>query len=95
MAPPAGSATPSGDPWGTGPVGNVLDPRTAVFCTGLLPTLAQSGFSPHPGTTLLVLIHTALTLVRLGGYVLVPAKARASSRSLPCDAPRTASQLSS
>ncbi|KAF3469954.1 LysE family translocator [Streptomyces sp. Tu 3180] len=70
-------AAPSGDPWRTGLVSSVLDRRTAVFCTGLPPTLAPSGFSPHPGMTLLVPVRTVLTLVWFGGYVLVLAKARA------------------
>nr|WP_324605928.1 LysE family transporter [Streptomyces sp. NRRL S-813] len=78
---PAASAAnvppPSGNPWRTGLVGNVFNPKIAVFYTGLLPTLAPSGLSPHLGMTLLILIHAALTLVWLGGYVLVPAKARA------------------
>jgi threonine/homoserine/homoserine lactone efflux protein len=78
VTPVAGPAAPSGDPWRTGLVSNVLDPKIAIFYTGLLPTLAPSGLSPHLGMTLLVLIHTALTLVWLGGYVLVPARARAS-----------------
>jgi threonine/homoserine/homoserine lactone efflux protein len=77
VTPVAGPAAPSGDPWRTGLVSNVLDPKIAIFYTGLLPTLAPSGLSPHLGMTLLVLIHTALTLVWLGGYVLVPARARA------------------
>lgn len=69
--------SPPGNPWRTGLVSNVFNPKIAVFYTGLLPTLAPSGFSPHGGMTLLVLIHAALTLVWLGGYVLVLAKARA------------------
>ncbi|MFI2508718.1 LysE family translocator [Streptomyces sp. NPDC018972] len=77
VTPVAGPATPSGDPWRTGLVSNVLNPKIAIFYTGLLPTLAPSGLSPHLGMTLLVLIHTALTLVWLGGYVLVLARARA------------------
>ncbi|MFD7768964.1 LysE family translocator [Streptomyces sp. NPDC059787] len=75
--PAAGLAVPPGDPWRTGLVSNILNPKIAVFYAGLLPTLAPSGVSPHLGMTLLVLIHTALTLVWLGGYVLVLAKARA------------------
>ncbi|WP_409474614.1 LysE family translocator [Streptomyces sp. HC307] len=69
--------SPSGNPWRTGLVSNVFNPKIAVFYTGLLPALAPSGFSPHLGMTLLVLIHAALTLVWLGSYVLVLAKARA------------------
>ncbi|MFE0809950.1 LysE family transporter [Streptomyces sp. NPDC058848] len=49
----------------------------AVFCTGLLPTLAPAGPSPHAGTALLVLLHAVLTVVWLGSHVLLPAKARA------------------
>ncbi|GAA2447938.1 LysE family translocator [Streptomyces macrosporus] len=77
VAPAASTLAPSGTPWRTGLVSNVLNPKIAVFYTGLLPTLAPSGLSPHLGMTLLVLIHAALTLVWLGSYVLVLAKARA------------------
>ncbi|MFE7886538.1 LysE family translocator, partial [Streptomyces sp. NPDC057411] len=59
-----------------GLVGNVLNPKIAVFYTGLLPTLAPSGLSPHTGMALLVLIHVALTGVWLSGYVLLLAGAR-------------------
>ncbi|WP_089100362.1 LysE family translocator [Streptomyces hyaluromycini] len=66
----------AGNPWRTGLVSNVFNPKIAVFYTGLLPTLAPSGFSPHLGMTLLVLIHAALTLIWLGSYVMLLAKAR-------------------
>ncbi|MGW0904305.1 LysE family translocator [Streptomyces sp. NPDC002853] len=69
--------SPSGNPWRTGLVSNVFNPKIAVFYTGLLPTLAPSDVSPHLGMALLVLIHAVLTLVWLGSYVLVLAKARA------------------
>ncbi|MET8568943.1 LysE family translocator [Streptomyces sp. NPDC004783] len=75
--PEASAPAPSGNPWRTGLISNAFNPKIAVFYTGLLPTLAPSGFSPHLGMSLLVLVHTALTLVWLGGYVLVLAKARA------------------
>ncbi|MGW3315470.1 LysE family translocator [Streptomyces fungicidicus] len=75
--PVAGAPVPAGNPWRTGLVSKVLNPKVAVFYTGLLPTLAPSGLPPHLGMTLLVLVHTALTLGWLGGYVLVLAKARA------------------
>ncbi|GAA2407798.1 LysE family translocator [Streptomyces glaucosporus] len=68
---------PAGNPWRTGLVGNVLNPKIAVFYTGLLPTLAPSGLSPHTGMALLVLVHAALTAVWLGGYVMLLARARA------------------
>ncbi|WP_395358345.1 LysE family translocator [Streptomyces sp. YH02] len=75
--PEARSPVPSGNPWRTGLVSNVFNPKIAVFYTGLLPTLAPSGLTPHLGMTVLVLIHAALTLVWLGSYVLVLAKASA------------------
>ncbi|MFJ3501815.1 MULTISPECIES: LysE family translocator [unclassified Streptomyces] len=67
---------PSGSPWRTGFVGNVLNPKIAVFYTGLLPTLAPSALPQHLGMTLLVLLHAVLTLAWLGGYVMVLARAR-------------------
>ncbi|MFD8232866.1 LysE family translocator [Streptomyces sp. NPDC059696] len=67
---------PTGNPWRTGLVTNVFNPKIAVFYTGLLPTLAPAGLSPHTGMALLVLLHAALTAVWLGGYVMLLAKAR-------------------
>lgn len=76
-APAAADApSPVGNPWRTGLVGNVFNPKIAVFYTGLLPALAPSGVSPRLGMALLVLIHAALTLSWLGGYVMVLARAR-------------------
>lgn len=72
-----GRPAPQGSPWRTGFVSNVFNPKIAVFYTGLLPTLAPSGLAPHTGMVLLVLLHAALSLGWLGGYVLVLAKARA------------------
>ncbi|MGV9694045.1 LysE family translocator [Streptomyces sp. NPDC003444] len=74
---PAAVPVPSGNPWRTGLVSNVLNPKIAVFYTGLLPTLAPPALPPHLGMTLLVLAHVALTLAWLGGYVMVLARARA------------------
>ena len=76
---PRAAATPgaAGNPWRTGLVSNVFNPKIAVFYTGLLPTLAPAGLSPHAGMALLVLLHAALTVAWLGSYVLVLAKARA------------------
>ncbi|MFE0866113.1 LysE family translocator [Streptomyces rochei] len=70
-------AAPVGSPWRTGLVSNIFNPKIAVFYTGLLPTLAPPGLSPHAGMALLVLIHAVLTAVWLGSYVLLLAKARA------------------
>ncbi|MGW5231518.1 LysE family translocator [Streptomyces nodosus] len=72
-----GAAAPVGNPWRTGLVSNLLNPKVAVFYTGLLPTLAPSGLSPHTGMALLVLVHAVLTAGWLGGYALLLAKARA------------------
>ncbi|MFI8946955.1 LysE family translocator [Streptomyces sp. NPDC053750] len=77
QSPAAAPAPPRGNPWRTGLVSNVLNPKIAVFYTGLLPTLAPTGMPPHTGMALLVLVHTLLTAVWLGGYVLLLAKARA------------------
>ncbi|MEV6357336.1 LysE family translocator [Streptomyces hydrogenans] len=70
------AAAPTGNPWRTGLVSNLFNPKIAVFYTGLLPTLAPSGLSPHVGMALLVLLHATLTALWLGGYVMLLAKAR-------------------
>ncbi|MEU5899484.1 MULTISPECIES: LysE family translocator [Streptomyces] len=71
------ATTPRGNPWRTGLVSNVLNPKIAVFYTGLLPTLAPHSLPSHLGMALLAVLHAALTLVWLGGYVMVLATARA------------------
>ncbi|GGY22382.1 LysE family translocator [Streptomyces djakartensis] len=76
-APAEAGPAPKGNPWRTGFVSNVFNPKIAVFYTGLLPTLAPSGMAPHTGMPLLVLLHAVLTLAWLSGYVLLLAKARA------------------
>ncbi|MFE0763601.1 LysE family translocator [Streptomyces smyrnaeus] len=75
--PAAALTPPRGNPWRTGLVSNVLNPKIAVFYTGLLPTLAPTGLPAHSGMALLVLVHAMLTAVWLGGYVLLLSKARA------------------
>ncbi|MFI0822010.1 LysE family translocator [Streptomyces sp. NPDC021098] len=80
----AGTRPTAGSPWRTGLVSNILNPKIAVFYTGLLPTLAPPGLPATWGMTLLVLLHTALTVAWLGSYVLVLAKARQA-----LDRPRT------
>ncbi|MFF2213959.1 LysE family translocator [Streptomyces antibioticus] len=74
---PLPAAPVVGSPWRTGLISNVFNPKIAVFYTGLLPTLAPAGLSPHAGMALLVLTHALLTAVWLGGYVMLLAKARA------------------
>ncbi|MBC2865180.1 LysE family translocator [Streptomyces mexicanus] len=76
QAPAAALTPPRGNPWRTGLVSNVFNPKIAVFYTGLLPTLAPTGLPPHSGMALLVLVHAVLTAIWLGGYVLLLSKAR-------------------
>ncbi|MFC9913278.1 LysE family translocator [Streptomyces sp. NPDC127197] len=64
-----------GSPWRTGLVSNVLNPKIAVFYTGLLPTLAPSGLPAAWAMTLLVLLHGTLTLAWLGSCVFLLSKA--------------------
>jgi threonine/homoserine/homoserine lactone efflux protein len=66
----------SGSPWRTGLVSNALNPKIAVFYTGLLPRLAPPHLPAAWAMTLLVLLHAALIVAWLGGYVLLLAKAR-------------------
>ncbi|MFF4100080.1 LysE family translocator [Streptomyces sp. NPDC001903] len=66
----------AGGAWRTGLVSNALNPKIAVFYTGLLPALAPSGLRPAAGMALLVLIHLALTALWLGTYVYVLSRAR-------------------
>ncbi|MEW2395184.1 LysE family translocator [Streptomyces sp. NPDC046862] len=75
-AAPTDSGQPAvGSPWRVGLVSNVLNPKIAVFYTGLLPTLAPPNLPAAWAMTLLVLLHAVLTLAWLGGYVLLLSKA--------------------
>ncbi|GLX20720.1 LysE family translocator [Streptomyces lavendulae] len=65
-----------GSAWRTGLVANALNPKIAVFYTGLLPTLAPPGLRPAAGMALLVLVHVLLTLAWLSTYVYVLSRAR-------------------
>lgn len=65
-----------GGAWRTGLIGNALNPKIAVFYTGLLPTLAPSDLRPAAGMALLVGVHVLLTLLWLGTYVYVLSRAR-------------------
>ncbi|MET9734829.1 LysE family translocator [Streptomyces sp. NPDC006458] len=71
VSPPAAA----GHPWRTGLLANALNPKIAVFYTGLLPTLAPPRLPAAWAMTLLVLVHVVLTLVWLGTYVFLLAKA--------------------
>ncbi|MER5462397.1 LysE family translocator [Streptomyces sp. NPDC002668] len=70
------TATGSGRAYLTGLTTNVLNPKIAVFYTGLLPTLAPHGLPTAAGMGLLVLLHAALTLTWLGSYVHLVSRAR-------------------
>ncbi|MFD6968500.1 LysE family translocator [Streptomyces sp. NPDC059949] len=80
--PEAGGSAPGrpksgrGGAWRTGLVANVLNPKIAVFYTGLLPALAPPDLGPALGMGLLVLVHVLLTVVWLGTYVYVLSRAR-------------------
>ncbi|MFE1442656.1 LysE family translocator [Streptomyces sp. NPDC058739] len=65
---PPGAA---GNPWRTGLVANALNPKIAVFYTGLLPTLAPPRFPAAWAMTLLVLLHVVLSVAWLGACVLL------------------------
>ncbi|MFJ5030367.1 LysE family translocator [Streptomyces sp. NPDC088560] len=69
-----GTPTRVGNPWRTGLVGNPLNPKITVFCTGLLPTPAPPRLPTAWVMTFLVLPHICLTLTWLGGCVLLLAK---------------------
>ncbi|MCX4800153.1 LysE family translocator [Streptomyces sp. NPDC058682] len=69
------SGSGGGGAWRTGLVSNVLNPKIAVFYTGLLPALAPPGLRPALGMALLVLLHVLLTVVWLGTYVYVLSRA--------------------
>ena len=71
-----GTRPSAGSPWRTGLVSNVLNPKIAVFYSGLLPTLAPPQLPAAGAMTLFVLLHAALTLAWLGGYVLLLSRAR-------------------
>ncbi|GIH21731.1 lysine transporter LysE [Acrocarpospora phusangensis] len=77
VEPVVAGPAPAGGPWRTGLINNLLNPKIAVFYTGLLPALAPSELSPHVGMALLVLVHAALTIAWLGGYVMLLSRARA------------------
>ncbi|MEW2412546.1 LysE family translocator [Streptomyces sp. NPDC046866] len=74
--PAAGAPEGGGSAWRTGLVSNALNPKIAVFYTGLLPALAPPGLRPAAGMALLVLVHVVLTVVWLGTYVYLLSRAR-------------------
>ncbi|MEK0098715.1 hypothetical protein WDA79_09415 [Streptomyces sp. A475] len=55
-------------------VSNVLNPKIAGFCTGLLPTPAPPRLPATLAMTLLVVLHAALTLAWTGSCVFLLSK---------------------
>ncbi|MFG2830773.1 LysE family translocator [Streptomyces sp. NPDC048434] len=70
------TATGPGRAYLTGLTTNVLNPKIAVFYTGLLPTLTPHGLPTAAGMGLLVLLHAMLTLTWLGAYAYLVSRAR-------------------
>ncbi len=58
-------------------------PKIAVFYTGLLPQLVPAGWPTGPSLALLVLIHAAITIVWLSGYVVLLSRARSTFEKPP------------
>ncbi|MBO1332819.1 LysE family translocator [Streptomyces sp. VRA16 Mangrove soil] len=75
--PPAGAAArpAAGGPWRTGLLTNILNPKIAVFSTGLLPAAAPPHLPEAWGMALLVLLHVALTVAWLGGCAFLLSRA--------------------
>jgi len=59
----------------TGLVTNLLNPKIAVFYTGLLPSLVPDGAPQTPTLVGLVLVHGLLTLAWLGSYTSMVVRA--------------------
>ncbi|MFF4762066.1 LysE family translocator [Streptomyces sp. NPDC001292] len=59
----------------TGLVGNALNPKIAVFCSGRLPTLAPPQLPAAWAMRIRVLLHATPTLTRPGGYALLLSRA--------------------
>ncbi|MFC9762179.1 LysE family translocator [Rhodococcus jostii] len=65
-----------GSSWRAGFLTNLLNPKIAVFYTGLLPQLVPPGWPTAPTLALLVLVHGLLGIVWLGAYSLLLTRAR-------------------
>jgi threonine/homoserine/homoserine lactone efflux protein len=73
---PTGTTAFAGGPWRTGLATNLLNPKIAVFYTGLLPQLVPSGAPTTITLAGLVGVHAALTFVWLNLYALLLRRAR-------------------
>ncbi|MCQ4118965.1 LysE family translocator [Rhodococcus tibetensis] len=67
-----------GSSWRAGFLTNLLNPKIAVFYTGLLPQLVPPGWPTAPTLAALVLVHGLLGIVWLGAYSLLLTRARAT-----------------
>lgn len=67
-------------PWRTGFTTNVLNPKIAVFYTGVLPGLAPAALPEVAALALLVGIHVVLTLVWLTAYAVTVHRASVTLR---------------
>ncbi|MGW7515159.1 LysE family translocator [Streptomyces sp. NPDC054796] len=65
-----------GNAWRTGLTSNLLNPKIAVFYTGLLPSLAPSDLPVPLGLAILVALHLVMTMAWLSGYVYLVSRAR-------------------
>ncbi len=74
--PVSGRRSAGGSPWRTGLIANLMNPKIAIFYTGLLPTLAPKSLPPAVGMALLVGVHAVLTFGWLSGYVFLLSRAR-------------------
>lgn len=68
--------TPAGHPARSGLLTNLLNPKIAVFYTGLLPSLVPPGGSPHVWLPLLVATHVVLSLAWLFAYAAAMSRSR-------------------
>lgn len=68
--------TEAGHPGRSGLLTNVLNPKIAVFYTGLLPSLVPAGGSPGVWLPVLVLTHAGLSLAWLVGYAAAVSRSR-------------------
>lgn len=64
--------------WKAGFTTNLLNPKIAVFYTGLLPQLVPSGWPTGPSLALLVVIHAVISIAWLSGYVALLSRARST-----------------
>ncbi|OYD67623.1 LysE family translocator [Rhodococcus sp. OK302] len=64
--------------WKTGFTTNLLNPKIAVFYTGLLPQLVPAGWPTGPSLALLVLIHVVISIAWLSAYVVLLSRARST-----------------